>query len=93
MQRIVLVRSAMGLIVGNITPSDICEAVVELIEERAESTERRKQLLRAMGFHTSADVGKMVWALVAAGILSPTGPDDSPASFEELDIIERWVEK
>lgn len=68
---------------------DICDAVLELIEEDAKSLADAKRRLRAMGLLSSADVGRSIAALVTVQFVF--GSEQSTLRFNDLDTIERWL--
>ncbi len=86
-----LTRSSMGYAAGGAGAGEICQAVIELVEERASGSKRCKELLRSRELLTSAAVGRVVGALVAAELLAPSEPGESLQYFERLDLIEKWL--
>ncbi len=69
---------------------ELCDALIELVEERSRSMDDAKERLRMMGISTSGDVGRIVSALVERGLLTSTSPDEL-GQFDQLRTIETWL--
>jgi hypothetical protein len=90
-QQAILSRSALGYDAGGVRADEISEALLELIDERGGSKSRRQNLLKSMELHACADVGRVVHALMSARLMAMAGETGPIESFEQLDIIQKWL--